>query len=502
MMQTGEVHVHSPSVRAPWRELLDSLGPLNRVHNGPEFSQALRIIERYIQDRGFDGQARIVSFEAGTEINTWLVPKRWTVRKFQIHAPSGRDIAGSHPLSLTPFSCSFRGRLTREELLAKAHSRADLPDSIPFVFRRMYRHWDADWGIALPKAEADSLEQGMYDVCIETEFSNEPMEMIEYRSHSQSDRVIQLVAHLDHPGQYNDSLSGVVGALEAVREIERRLPNRSFGFSVLACPEIVGSSVYLATQPVARQIDYAMAPNMLGHDAPLALCLTKNEGTQIDLAMHLALLAQGSTHVVGEWHKYPDCGDEISYDAPGLDIPSATLSRVGQMFPYYHSSFDTSEQVDTRRFEESVAVMAEALTYLDRNAVPVAMFKGLPSLANPRLDLYLEPQNLNNMVNPNAEFGVINFRTGKPLELRLFQEFFIANISGYASLLDIAYGYGAPFDLVASYAEAFAAKGLIELQRGPITEKTYDRRIVRTANVRHKMASDGSTIASRTGARL
>jgi aminopeptidase-like protein len=494
--------VEAPRQTADWRALLRQLGPLNRVHNGPEFSEAVRLIERYIEASDFDGECRIVRFPAGAEINTWLVPPRWTVDRFSVIGPDGTEYAGAHPLALTPFSSSFQGTLGLDELRSHIHSRADLPNEVPFVFRRMYRHWDKGWGIAIPQAVADRLPAGDYTVDIQTRFTDEPLEMIEYRSKGRSRRLIQAVAHLDHPGQFNDSLSGVVGVLEAVRRAEKLTPDREVGFSVLACPEIVGSSVYLATDPVAGEIDYCLSVNMLGHDAPLALCLTKNEGTQVDLALHLALLEAGVSHVVGEWHRYPDCGDEISYDTPGIAIPAATLSRIGEMFPYYHSSADTEDKVDPARFEEAVGILASAMSHLAQNAVPEATFKGLPSLANPRLDLYLEPQNLNNMANPNAEFGLKNLRTGAPLELRLFQEFFVSNLTGKASLLDMAYVFGAPFELVRGYAQAFRAKGLVEFRAGPVSESNHRREVVFTAQQRHQPSADGRPVSTRTGARI
>jgi aminopeptidase-like protein len=194
-------------------------------------------------------------------------------------------------------------------------------------------------------------------------------------------------------------------------------------------------------------------------------------------------MVRKTDHVIGSWHQYPDCGDEISYDVPGLNIPASTVSRIGEMFSYYHTSLDTPDQIRPDKFAESVALMADALEYVDCNAIPKARFKGLPSLANPSLDLYLEPANLNNLPNPRMDRTLRDFRTGQPADLRLLMEFFVSNLGGHATLLDIAYEYGVDFQFVRAYAEKFAQKGLIDLV-GPVTETAYERRIRQTARGR------------------
>jgi len=173
--------------------------------------------------------------------------------------------------------------------------------------------------------------------------------------------------------------------------------------------------------------------------------------------------------VVGGWHEYPDCGDEISYDSPGLDIPASTLSRVGERFALYHTSLDTLEALDMDCFAQAVDVMAAACGIMERNAAPVRRFVGNPSLSNPDLDLYLEPVNVDNRRNPGADTSVRDLETGAPADLRQFQEFFLSNLEGRASLLDLALEFAVPFDLVADYAAAFAAKGLVELR--PVTRE-------------------------------
>src|SRR5438094_2769106 len=146
------------------RSLFRRLHLLNRVHNSADFSEALTILQDWTARLGFRGSCRIIDVPAGGEYNFWRVPHRWVVRRFSVRDRSGREIVNekSHPLSLTPFSDSFSGEITREELLEHVHSREDLPDAIPYVFRKMYRHWEKGWAIAIPDRVRQTLRDSHY----------------------------------------------------------------------------------------------------------------------------------------------------------------------------------------------------------------------------------------------------------------------------------------------------------------------------------------------------
>lgn len=240
-----------------------------------------------------------------------------------------------------------------------------------------------------------------------------------------------------------------------------------YTYRVWLLPEIIGSAVHLkANEGIVEHIMYGLCPNMTAHDAPLALCLSKSQTSLLDVAARLALREAADEHVVGPFHKYPDCGDEISFDTVGYNIPCTTLSRVGEMFPFYHSSADTLEnflQPDWQlRHSRFVAVLVRALQFIEQNASVVPQFKGNPCLSNPALDLYLSPANINNLRVPGAMLRKLG---GGELDGRNFMEFFLDAIArDGVSLLEIADAADVPFDFVNSYARKFADRGLARLE--------------------------------------
>lgn len=452
-------------------DLIKSLHLLNRVHNSDDFDQAIKILSDYISNhpRDFRGSVRIHEYPSGSEYNYWKVPQKWIPRKCRLLTTSGKLIISldQHPLVLTPFSDSFTGTISREELFKHLHFREDLPDAIPYIFRKQYRHWEKGWGIALPCSLANTLTDPEYRVEIDAEFAAGTMKVLEYTVSGASDGTVLMCGHLDHPGQSNDGVAGVVHAIETMKGVEARFRDLHYTYKVVICPEIVGSAIYLNQNPeVVNNAILCLCTNMLGHDASFAVCRSKIGTSRLDRALLYVLKQRGLKFLSGLFRKYPDCGDEISFDAPGIHIPTTTLSRVGELFRYYHTSLDTPDLIDTGRFRESVAVAVDAFSLIEWDYLPKRTFVGNPCLANPEFNLYLEPRNVSNLYNKASEISnLINIdEISKSVDPRLFMDFFLSNLEGHVSLLEIAQGFSVPFEFVKAYADEFLKGGLITKQ--------------------------------------
>ena len=313
-----------------YRDLLARIGPLNRVHNGDEMADAVHALEEFCQTLG-RGKSVIHTYKPGTIWNHWIVPKRWKVRDFRVTGPDGRTIVSKydHPLALCPYSTSVDTTLDRSGLIVQTFTHEDRPETFSFYFARMYRHWEPGWNISLPKSVIDTLPKGQYHILIDTETTDEPMQVIEYVVKGRRPDTVVIAGHLDHPGMINDSLSGCIAALQLAEDLAKE--ETEYTYRVWLLPEIIGSAVHLkANEDLVPKIKYALCPNMSAHAAPLAMCMSKSQTSMLDLALRLSLRESGYEHVIGSFHKYPDCGDEISFDAVGYGIPATTLSRIGE----------------------------------------------------------------------------------------------------------------------------------------------------------------------------
>jgi len=451
---------------AEFVRLIESIWKLNRVHNSRELDLTMNHLKDFCR-ANLRGTPSIHEFAQGTEYNYWIIPPGWNLKAYKLTGPDGSILAhgDEHPLAVGTYSCSVDVSLSLEELTKKTVTRSDVPDAFVFDFRRMYRHWEKDWSISIPYNRLKTFKPGQYRVQIDVELTKSPMPVFEYHLQGRSDKTIFLAGHIDHPGMINDSVSGCIACLQTLQIIEQRFAETEYSYRVLLLPEIIGSAVYLQKYPeLVDKAHFALCPNMTSHDAPLAFCRSKHGQSLLDYAMRLALKQSGRKHVEGPFHLYPDCGDEIAFDCLGYQIPSSTLSRIGEMFKFYHTSNDSLEnflQADWQaRHQEFIGVLSDALSMLERNRSLRCSIRGMPCMSNPKLNLYLNSSNVSNV---KIKEGLMLDLDGKSVDLRNFMEFFLdaLNIDG-VSLIDIAALGNVPFDFVASYASDCEAKGLLQ----------------------------------------
>jgi len=357
--------------------------------------------------------------------------------------------------------------ISLDDLKTHIVTREDLPEAYSFYFRQMYRHWESGWKICMPHNLFKTLKPGTYKVKIEAERNNKPMPVFEYILKGESEETIFMAGHLDHPGQVNDSLAGSYACLQVIDALEKSYEKTRFTYRILLVPEIIGTAAYLKRfeNEIIPKTLFSFCPNETAHDAPLAFCRSKGEHSLLDYALRLALKTQvgAKGYVEGAFHRYPDCGDEISFDTVGYQIPSPTISRIAERFPYYHTSMDDfarfSQPEHQKRHQGLVNVMVYALSLLEENMELETDVRGNPCLSNPDLDLYLDASNLNNRkVAQNLRFDF----DGRPIDLRNFMEFFLDALNTKnVSILEMAHQANMPFEFVKDYAQKAIQKGFV-----------------------------------------
>jgi len=448
-------------------ELLNKTWILNRIHNSDDLVKSLNYFDEFCKDN-LRGKSKIHYYKPGTVHNYWIVPKRWNLKSFSLVDPKGNVIATEkdHPLVVGPYSCSINQAIELSELKKKIISREDMPNAYLFYARSMYRHWESDWYLSLPFNHLKNLIDGTYQVRIDAEFSEEPMPVLEYFLKGKTEKTILLAGHIDHPGQINDSLSGCISSINAVENIEKNIEQTEYSYRIILVPEIIASAIYLKNnENQIKDTYFAFCSNMTSHDAPLAMCYSKSQSSLLDIALQLALKESHEKFVTGSFHKYPDCGDEISFDTAGYNIPTPTLSRIGEMFKEYHTSLDNISNFLTNeaqeRYAKFVDIITTTLLYIEKNKIIQINFSGNPCLSNPDLDLYLSPYNVGNMIVKEAQRYDLD---GELYDQRNFMEYYLDAIGrDGTSILEIAYDANIPFNFVFDYTNKFQKHNLVIL---------------------------------------
>lgn len=455
-------------IPGPVRKLLRDIWRLNRVSNSDDMQTAQERVLAYCEEH-LRGTGRMHFFTPGTVYNHWIVPRRWNVKDYWIKDAAGRlvDNLDDHPLALCPYSHSTHEVMSLEELTQQVVVHPNQPESLSYFGHRMYRHWVDGWNVSLSRRKLEALTPGDYEVFIDTEFTDDPMSVFEYVLNGRQRKSIVLVAHICHPGQVNDSLSGCIALIQVLQKLEAAVSETNYTYRILLVPEVIGSVAFLAEN--LDQIDdmaFVLCANMTSHDAPLVMDKSKSACSFLDLAVELATRSSGEDHIIARFGEYPDCGDEICFDSFGINIPSVTLSRDGQRFDAYHSSADTLSNFirpeNQKRHQKLVDVIFDALMIMENNFAITPKYRGLPCLSNPEINLYLSPSNINNSL---FEGGMLKNNFGQSVDARYFMEFFLDALNHPGvSPLEIAYAADLPFWPVYRYAAAFAENGLVTRQ--------------------------------------
>lgn len=345
-------------------------------------------LERNLVSDGFDRALdrlkqelplTVHEYPSGTEVWTWIIPPKWVCHEAYLERLNGERLIDykTHPLHCACYSASFDGIVSREELFKHLHVHAQCRNAIPYA----WKHYNDDWGLCCTADQKAALTDDRYRVVIRSEKTDGTLKVGEYMIRGESDSEVVLCAHLCHPCQVNDGLSGVVAGLEVMRHLST-LSKLRYTYRLLITPETIGSIAWLSRhESLIPRIVGGLFLEMLGTECPHALQMSFSGSTEIDQCF----LSTVQEFDQDSWHgpyRHVIGNDERQWNAPGVRIPMLSLSRVfhpstGKWpFPEYHSNLDTPERFSWSRLQESVALILRMIQRWEENSYPVNLFRG------------------------------------------------------------------------------------------------------------------------------
>ena len=423
-------------------QILRELTPLNRVMCSSDFDRTIEYLKAI-------GPFREVRYDAAQEHNGWVIPPKWDVVEARIERDGALVYDGRwHPLAVMALSAPFRGRVSRDELREHLHYDHRFDDAIPFHFRQLFRSWDRNWGFCVPKRLYDTLEEGEYDVVIETAEAPGYLRMLEWELPGELEETIVFGTNLDHPGVANDGLSGVVVGIELFRRLAARPRNLSYR---LVLPQgIIGTEYYLGLQEPTRRhrLLEGVMLEMIGSAQPLALQHSRGAASTVEHALAETLAAAGVDHRRGAFEAIL-LNDAYVWE--GYGIPMASLSRFP--YPEYHTDRDDVALMSEAHLEEAVEILLAAIEQVESTPLVFKHFEGNVCLSNPRYDLYVDPG--------QVAFGDVPDETRRRLRLLMDT---LPTLTRPVSVRQLADQVGLPTDAVAAYLRRWQAKGLVSLR--------------------------------------
>ena len=405
-------------------------------------------MNRYLLGEGYDNALEylkhlvkldIIEFPSGTEIGTWIIPDEWIIEDAWVKF-KGKKIIDfkKDPLSVVIGSKSVNKKIDLAEFtehLNYEHGEftGELPDATPYVTN----YYGDDWGFCMPKSKVVKpnkkkkamegvsqegreiipetvcgLPKGEYEVFIKSRKKPGSMKLGVHTIKGKSDKEILLFAHVDHPYQANDNLSGVACLVDLAKKIKC-----DHTVKIIFCPETVGSTAYALTQDISK-VDFVVAVDICGNDGDILINKAYEKEDRINKVLHLAIHSFGKTYNKGEFRSTIG-SDESVFNDPAIGIPGIMVSR----HPYdeYHCSADTPDKINYENITETGELILKIIEIYEKDFVPVRKFQG--QLMRSRYNI----QTINKQFN-------------------LSWDYMVYGIDGKSSLAELCCDYGLLFD--------------------------------------------------------
>lgn len=420
-------------IGAEMHELATRLYPFHRSITGDGVRQTLKIFQEYIP-------VDVHEVPTGTRVFDWTVPKEWNVRDAYIKDPSGRKVVDFKQCNLHVLAGSVpvRKRLPLSELKEHLYTQPEQPDFVPY--RTAF--YNETWGFCLAHNEMLALEDGEYEVVIDSTLHDGHLTYGECFLKGDLDDEVLISAHVCHPSLGNDNLSGLMVAVFLARHLSHL--RRRYSYRFVFAPATIGAITWLArNEDTAHRIKHGLVATCLGDSGKFTYKRSRQGDAEIDaVALHV-LECFGDEHAVVDFSPYGY--DERQYCSPGFNLPVGSLTRSSHgQYPEYHTSADNLELMRPENLGDSLLRYASIVSVLERNR----RYLNLRPKGEPRLG----PTGLYRRIGHGND-------ADRQRELALL---WVLNLSdGDHTLLEIAERSEMPFDTVYTAAEALAGTPLL-----------------------------------------
>jgi aminopeptidase-like protein len=369
---------------------------------------------------------------SGTQVFDWTVPREWNIRDAWIKDPRGRKVVDFQHLNLhvLNYSVPVHKKVSLAELEEHLFTLPDQPGLVPY--RTSY--YKEAWGFCMAHHQWLGLEEGEYEVCIDSTLENGSLTYGECFLPGETDREVLISCHVCHPSLCNDNLSGLAVCTFLAQELAKAPRRLSYRFVFI--PGTIGSITWLARNDSSRMITRIIAGLVaanLGDPGHFHYKKTRHGNAEIDRAVLQVL--RGEEHGVEDF--VPFGYDERQYSSPGFNLPVGSLTRTPYgRYPEYHTSADNLDFIQAASLDGSLRTYLSVMNVLEGNR----RYENL----NPKCEPQLGRRGLYRTIGGDD--------SGRQRELALL---WVLNLSdGEHGLLDIAERSGMPFEAIQAAADA------------------------------------------------
>lgn len=413
--------------------LAERLYPLCRSISGDGVRQSLHILQEHIP-------LEIHEVPTGTPVFDWAVPREWNIRDAWVKGPQGQKVIDfqQHNLHILQYSVPVRRRLSLPELKEHLFTLPEQPGLIPY--RTSY--YQENWGFCLPHRQLEALQEGEYEVFIDSSLEDGHLTYGEYFLPGKTEEEVLFSTHICHPSLANDNLSGI--SLLTFLAAALNQESRRYSYRFLFIPGTIGAITWLAlNEHKTRNIRHGLVASLLGDPGGFTYKRSRRGDAGIDRAAEHVLKHCGHPYQIIDF--FPYGYDERQFNSPGFNLSVGNLSRSQfGTFPEYHTSADDLSFIQASCLEQSFQVCRSIVEVLDNDRLYLNL--------NPKCEPQLGKRGLYDAIGGNSD--------SKALQLALL---WVLNFSdGGHSLLDIAERSGYSFRLMREASRMLAEAGILE----------------------------------------
>jgi aminopeptidase-like protein len=338
------------------------LWPINRSITGKGVRETLERISYHLPTLD------IRSVPTGSKAFDWKVPKEWHVNNAYIITPDGKKICdfSENNLHLVGYSIPFKGKLNLEELKKHLYTLPNQSDAIPYITS----YYQERWGFCLTHDQFNSMEDGIYEVCVDTKLFNGVLNFAELFIQGKSEKEVFLSTYVCHPSMANNELSGPT-VLTFLAKWLFEIEKPEFSYRIVFVPETIGSITYLSLyhKEIKGKVIAGFNISCVGDDRAYSYLPSRNGMTISDKVAKHVLKWTDPNYKSYSWLERGS--DERQYCSPGIDLPIASIMRTkyGQ-YPEYHTSLDDLENVVTPSgLEGGYTVLKKAIEAIEKNKI-------------------------------------------------------------------------------------------------------------------------------------
>lgn len=422
----------NPSIGEEIHQFMRDLYPLCRSITGDGVRKTFELIKKRIPMNTYE-------VPSGTAVFDWTVPKEWNIADAYVKNGRGEkviDFASSN-LHVMSYSQPIRRKMSLQELREHLFTLPDHPHWIPY--RTSY--YKENWGFCLDHETFQGLEEGEYEVVIDSSLKDGHLTYGEYFLEGTISEEVLIYTHVCHPSLCNDNLSGVVLATYLADHLSRC--SRRYSYRFVFAPGTIGSITWLClNERRTSQIKHGLVLANIGDSGKSTYKKSRHANAEIDKTVLHVLKHSGNEFEVEEFSPYGY--DERQFCSPGINLPVGCLMRTphGQ-FPEYHTSADNLSFVQPQFLADSFFKCLAILNVLEGNKIYINQ--------NPKCEPRLGKRGL---------YGTVGGQTHtKPNEIALL---WVLNLSdGQHTLLDIAERSGLDFESIRTAADSLLEHNLL-----------------------------------------